>query len=233
MLRRGVGAVLDAVFPLRCAGCRGPGSWFCASCAARLRAPRAFRCLACGRFSTVTPCPLCPASARGADTLVALAHLQGPGREALHRLKYGDRPQVADALVESLLERRGDLPPHIQAVLDAPAHVLAVPLHPSRLSSRGYNQAEELALALSERLGRRYCDGLARLDASPSLVGRSGEERRGLLEGAFTWRGPGPPPPRVLLVDDVATTGSTLQACARVLREAGAVCVNAVAVMQG
>jgi ComF family protein len=233
MLRRGVGAVLDAVFPLRCAGCGAPGSWFCPGCATTLRPPRPYRCLACGRVSTVAPCPLCPASATGADTLVALAHLQGPGREALHRLKYGDRPQVAGALIQSLVERWEELPAHTRAVLELPGPVLAVPLHASRLDSRGYNQAEHLALALSERLGQPYRAGLVRLDASPSLVGRSGEERRAQLAAAFAWPGPGSPPPRVLLVDDVATTGSTLQACARVLREAGAVCVNAVAVMQG
>jgi ComF family protein len=111
-----------------------------------------------------------------------------------------------------------------------------VPLHPRRLRQRGFNQALEL-LRVAEKLSRRpaaralvVSDGLRRIRDTPALGWESPASRRRIVAGAFAM----PRPEwaqgrRILLVDDVMTTGATLAECARVLLKAGATEVHVVA----
>ena len=121
---------------------------------------------------------------------------------------------------------------------DAVAHrvhadlVVAVPLHWRRRLARGYNQAEAVARPLARRLGLPWAAALARERATPAQAGLDRAQRRTNVRGAFrVARGAGPVAGlRILLVDDVATTGATLHEAARCLRAAGATSVTAVAV---
>ena len=107
-----------------------------------------------------------------------------------------------------------------------PGDVLVpVPLHPRRLRSRGYNQSELLARALSKKLGMEMDQRLlARTRNTPPQVSASREDRRDNVQGSFRCDGRVDKRP-VILVDDVATTGSTLMACAGALKDAGAASV--------
>jgi predicted amidophosphoribosyltransferase len=109
------------------------------------------------------------------------------------------------------------------AVADSSADAVTwVPLSRSRLARRGYDQARALALATASILGVAPVPMLARTRDTPAQAMRRGAERRRAMRGAFRFVGRGPPPPAVLLVDDVLTTGATAAECARVLRAAGA-----------
>jgi predicted amidophosphoribosyltransferase len=108
-----------------------------------------------------------------------------------------------------------------------------VPLHQHRLRARGYNQAAVLAAELAARLRRPLVAGLARVLDSPPQVGQGGEGRRVALQQAFRWEAAAAPPIEVLLIDDVVTTGATLLAAARALKEAGAARVHALAIALG
>jgi predicted amidophosphoribosyltransferase len=145
---------------------------------------------------------------------VALARspflFDGPARAAVLKLKFGGWREVARAFAVAM------------ACLDLPASevVTWVPLGREREAERGYDQAQALAQALARRLGGRTAPLLRRTLATAPQARRSAGERRAALSGAF--RAVGDPPPSVLLVDDVLTTGGTAAACADALLGAGA-----------
>jgi predicted amidophosphoribosyltransferase len=124
------------------------------------------------------------------------------------------------AAAEAALGVDGAFPPAARRPVLVP-----VPLHPRRLRPRGYNQAALVADALARRVGLEVADCLARTGSAATQVGRGRAERRSGPAGSIESRGP--VPDRALLVDDVATTGATLGACAAALRVAGCVEVAA------
>ena len=140
-------------------------------------------------------------------------------REALHAFKFRGKRAVARPLGDLLAEAGAGYPGARGAGLLVP-----VPLYPDRERERGFNQAALLA----ERLGRLWgvavaANALERTAATPAQTGLSGEERRRNVRGAFAVPRPARVAGRrVLLVDDVLTTGATADACARALRRAGA-----------
>jgi predicted amidophosphoribosyltransferase len=179
------------------------------------------------------PAPAPPA----VDRWSALLAYDGPARELLAQLKYRNRRSVVAwlaagmaALVSSWLTATGPLlSPWLSD--GGPVVVTWAPTGPGRARRRGFDQAELLALALARRLGLPCAPLLVRMPGPPQ-TGRSGWERRHLprfaLNPAELGRCGGRAPPRVLLVDDVATTGATLSAAGRALRAGGAEEVAAV-----
>jgi ComF family protein len=153
----------------------------------------------------------------------AVARYDETARRLVHRLKYGDRVELARAL-GGMMARAG-----AELMLDADV-IVPVPLHRSRLWWRRFNQAMALAGALSRTSGVP-CDPflLARVKRTRSQVGLTRTQRGDNLQGAF--RVPADAKPhlagkRVLLVDDVVTTGATANACSRALLRAGAESVD-------
>jgi ComF family protein len=144
----------------------------------------------------------------------------GPARDLVTALKFRGALGVADAMAA-------------QIAANAPSELLEgvtlvpVPLHARRLRSRGYNQASAIAAALGERTGLELADCLVRTGPPVTQVGRARSERRAGPAGAIELRGGGLPA-RVLLIDDVVTTGATLAACRATLVAAGALEVAAV-----
>ncbi|MBI4238484.1 MAG: ComF family protein [Deltaproteobacteria bacterium] len=211
--RAWVGAALAAVFPRRCVGCDrvlGAGSdgeaGICAGCA------------------VVVPWVMGPVGTAWVpnlrwERLTAVCRFEGPLVAAIHGLKYERRTDRARALSALLWQSVAARCPY-----DV---VLAVPLAADRLRERGYNQSQLLAKGVARRFGvRAPVDWVRRVRATRPQVGLEAGARLDNVRGAFamTPRGAaGTRDRRVLLIDDVLTTGATLHECARVLHRAGAV----------
>jgi predicted amidophosphoribosyltransferase len=133
-------------------------------------------------------------------------------RRAIHRLKFAGWRPVADALSVAMAD--------VWDAAAVPDAVTWVPLSRRRLAARGYDQARALARALAPRIEVPAVPLLRRVADPGPQARRGGRARRDAMRGVF--EGIGRPPPRVLLVDDVLTTGATAGACAEVLLDAGA-----------
>ena len=232
-------AALDLLYPARCAACDveldRPNDIFCGPCALTLTpidsgCPRCARPLPT-RSERPPPCLGCLQRPPRFDAAAAGFEFGGALAEAIRRLKWQRMPELAPSLGVLLYEALQRAPADFAAIdLIAP-----VPLHRRRLRAREFNQAGELAAALREAararevpLGRVALDAraLERMRDTPPQTGLdSGQRRRNVL-GAFRARIPERVRGRrVLLVDDVLTTGATADACASALKQAGAATV--------
>lgn len=212
MLAEVLERAVDVLFPRACAGC-GAGPWpFCDACTAALVPLEPPWCRRCGRPSAadVDRCRDCP-PASIASVRSAFAY-RGPAREAVHRLKFSGWRGVGDALAAALAALG---PPPADAVT-------WVPLAPRRRAERGFDQAHVLAKALARDLELPAAAFVRRTAATGPQSRRTREERLRAMTGAFAPISHRPPPARLLLVDDVFTTGATATACAATLVRAGA-----------
>ncbi|MBN2369194.1 MAG: ComF family protein [Vicinamibacteria bacterium] len=218
--------LLAAVFPARCVECR---SWLarptrgplCEAC--WLALPRhASPLCRCGHVlppGLAGPCGRCRRGLTEFEAGASIGPYEGGLRTLVHELKFRGRRRVASRLAEVCLEI-----PAVSALLASRPIVVPVPLHGRRLRERGYNQSALIAGALARRAGLSCVSGaLERRRWTPPQTGLSAAARRANVAGAFVVRQPAAVAGRtVILVDDVYTTGATIRACARALRDANA-----------
>ncbi len=203
-------ALLELLFPAHCVACHRAGAWLCEACAATIPGP--------GRLERVAWHRL---RAGGLEGVYSLSPHVAPLREAVHALKYEGLRALATPLA-GLLWRAWQAGPLAVDV------VAPVPLHVRRVRQRGYNQSELLARAFCAASGLPFRPGeLVRHRDTRSQVGLSLAERQANVAGAFGCRSGSLSGRRVLLMDDVLTTGATLMACSAALRDAGARAVYA------
>lgn len=206
-----VRVAVDLFYPLRCAGCATFDVVLCQACARSLEpATGAGRCAHCSaRWEGSDNCPRCLHLQQVAGVRAPF-EMAGPARQLVHSLKYRRYTSVAPVMAEYLHTVSANLPVDTW---------YAVPLHRSRERSRGFNQAEELR----HRAGLPAGPGeLLRTRKTATQVGQHLTERRQNVSGAFEYRGPSLAGRSIGIIDDVITTGATVNECARMLREAGA-----------
>ncbi len=167
------------------------------------------------------PCSRCRAHQPAFRAARSAFVYEGAARAAVHALKYDGVSALARPLAHLMLEPLRDWAPPVDALVP-------VPLAGRRRRTRGYNQSELLAQEIARSVGLRLeRRAIVRRWAGAPQVGQADEEaRRRNVSGAFA-RGPAPVQGGVLLIDDVLTTGATLDACARVLLGGGAEAVYA------
>jgi ComF family protein len=192
------------------------GSWLCERCRGRIRRLEEPMCRRCGvELESAQRQCACRGRIRALAGLRSAVAYEGPVELAVQRFKYEGWRRLAGPLALLLAER---------LVVEglAAAYVVPVPLHPRRLRQRGFNQADLLARELRRRLALGKPPGeLIRTRATPPQVGHDRLWRLQNVRGAFAWRGADLAGRSLLLIDDVATTGATLDACAAALRASG------------
>jgi ComF family protein len=225
--------LVHALLPAPCLECarplpvRGAALGLCSACRGRLKRLPEERCAICARPLPAQappegfPCAACRESPPGFDRLLALWSYEPPLDRVVQALKFHRLDYLGRHLAAALAQELG-------AGLAACDGVVPVPLHWRRRLARGYNQAERIARPLARSLALPLVPALSRTRATPpqSRLGR--QERLANLRRAFRARRPERLRDRhLLLVDDVATTGATLDAAATVLKKAGAAAVTA------
>lgn len=202
------------------------GALICPSCIPKLSPVRQPTCKKCGKevfADHIEFCPDCMRRKRSFDSGVALLNYNAAAQKSMAAIKYKNKREYLDFYAEAIFHRYGNWAAHQNAEALVP-----VPVHPDRLRQRGFNQAEELA----DRLGRLMeipvlSDLLGRVKKTAPQKGLSAAERLKNLQEAFAvsgnYGGTGKRnmPDSVILVDDIYTTGSTVEACSRVLKAAG------------
>ncbi|MFW6150886.1 MAG: ComF family protein [Chloroflexota bacterium] len=222
MPHRGASLVLDFLFPPRCVGCGRVGRFLCEGCVGTL--PRILPpvCPYCGRpqISDIA-CPQCAGHTLSIDAVRSPFRFEGAVRRAILELKYSRIRALAPVLASLVAD---------YFVLNLlPGDVLVpVPLHRRRLKQRGYNQSELLAKDLSALTGVPMdTTSLARTGAEdPQVRAQDAAQRKMNVAGAFFCRDGSMQGRRVILVDDVCTSGATLEACACAVKQGGAASVR-------
>ena len=208
---------LDILFPPRCAGCGQKGSHWCKDCQRNARLVIPPVCDSCGqKINRPGLCTRCSHNRPAFSALRSWGVYEGPVRNAIINLKYHKDIGLGEALSTPLARLLRGLAWEVEIVVP-------VPLGVARLKQRGYNQAGAVARPLALAAGINYRPkALRRTRETPSQVGLSYDDRLENVSGAFR-ADPGITSQRnVLVVDDVATSSATINACAIALLEAGA-----------
>jgi competence protein ComFC len=237
-LRRITETVASLFYPPHCAECGAStqtGVFLCPACAGGALKIEAPFCRQCsqpfeGDITGEFRCSNCDGRKFHFECAIAKYRSKGVVRDFIHRLKYERayylRKPLAEWAAVGLTDKR---------VLIRPFDFFVpVPLHPTRKRERGFNQAEAIGTVLASRAGKPMVNALRRTRYTTTQTRLDRAERMENLRGAFVVRKPDAVRGRnIILVDDVFTTGSTIEECARVLREADAASVRALTVARG
>lgn len=215
----------DILFPRRCPVCGEivlpKGSLICPGCMAKLSWVRRPVCKKCGKEvadGTIEYCYDCTRHKRTFDYGLSLINYDDTASRSMARIKYNNRREYLDFYSEAMVRKMGKRIQSMNGDVLVP-----VPVHPSRRRERGFNQAEELAVRLSGPLGIPVNTAILKRErktAPQKSLDSSGRLKN--LEQAFSASALPPGIKNIILVDDIYTTGSTVEACTRVLRKAGA-----------
>jgi len=213
MLGRGIELIKSLVFPTFCTECEVEGELWCAACQNKFSK----------KTSSWNPNTDTAVTALRQVTALSLYDESGPIAACIQALKYNFQTDTKNMWERFLVFPR----------IDTNFVCIPVPLYPRRLRERGFNQAEFLARLIAKNHGLEVdTTGLVRTRATKQQVRLKKEERLVNMHDAFAWTGASVSK-KIYLVDDVYTTGATMQACAKALLAAGAQCVEGLVVARG
>lgn len=215
----------DLLFPRRCPACHGitdkKGELICEKCVGRFSAVKAPFCFKCGKEigdEREEYCGDCIKKSFPFSRNVAAFNYDEIAGNSVMRFKNGGRREYADYYAQQLLSLRGK-----EIAGFKPDAIIPVPLLPAKKRERGFNQAEEIARRIEKAIGvRLLSDAVIKVKNTGSQKQLDAKSRQESLKNAFLAKYSLKDFPRVLLVDDVFTTGSTLSALAKTVKKAGA-----------
>lgn len=211
--------VSDILFPVFCLQCDKEGEWVCQSCLNKIESLEQTSCIGCGsKVQQVACCQMC-LDTRPTQSYWSLYKYHTPLiSSVILQLKYHGAFDIERTLVKLLYQHKF-IYSYIENKFDC---IVPVPLHPIRFRERGFNQSDCVARAVSEVFGIPIVNALIRTKVTKQQALLSGVQRKENVVGAFVCTDvEGVFGKRVLLIDDVLTTGSTIDACAVALNNAG------------
>ncbi|MCK5319870.1 ComF family protein [Candidatus Parcubacteria bacterium] len=239
--------IFDLLFPIECLGCGKQGKWLCAECLKKLEVNSRQHCLNCkieNNFGEL--CHECKKNFYLDGVLAAGNYEDKLIAQLIKQYKYYFSKKIADILGDFLLFFLRNL--NSQMILlpakkeNAPEfiggqdnyYIMPVPLHKRRLRWRGFNQAEEIAKILAKKLNiPLILNQLSRQKYSKPQAKTDSQKRKTNISGCFGCQGDSLDGKNIILIDDVVTSGSTLNECAKVLKEKGAREVWGICVARG
>lgn len=223
--------VLDIFFPKKCINCRKYGEELCFECAKEIEMVVTSVCPLCGKISKSGKiCAVCKNKSKFVlkGIISAAVYDSGPTKEIIHHLKYSGMTRLSDILAELIVIRLR------KEKFSTDTVVVPVPLHESRFTERGFNQSELIGKYVANKIGLPGGNAIERSKNRKPQAELKRSQRLSNLSGCFEVVDPGFIAGKtVLLIDDVATTGATLNECAKVLRSSGAKEVWGVVVAHG
>jgi ComF family protein len=211
-------SIVEFFFPSRCIGCSRFGPLLCGNCINKLPWIVPPFCIKCGKPETSGDyCPSCWSVPLSIDGIRSPLRFEGNARKAVHELKYYNLKSISRLMARILFNYLQNNPLPVDMLI-------AVPLHKKRLHARGYNQSYLVARELGELMQLPVSNGgLIKIkDSKPQVRTANVDERRKNVENAFTCSTTLFQQKRLILIDDVCTTGATLEACSVALKSAGA-----------
>jgi len=214
---------LDWFYPVNCINCGKVGFRICQDCQSQIKLITNPICTICGTpTKTSGVCSLCRRKKPNYRLLRSWAVFEGPVQKAIHRIKYKNDLTLGKELASLMINYVKDLCLPIDSVIP-------VPLGEKRRKERGYNQAGLIAYPLALEFGWNFLpDGLIRCRETESQVGLNAMERHENVRNAFTANPKKVAGKKILLIDDVATTGATISSCTEALKAGGALDVFAI-----
>jgi len=218
-------SLFDLLFPKRCVQCKKFGSYLCTNCFASITFIDNMVCTVCQKqaIGGLTH-PVCKTKYCIDGVFPSLVY-KGVVKKLVYVFKYPPyltdlQTQLIDLFYEGIIQKE-----QFFSLLQEPSVFIPIPLHEGKFKKRGYNQAKLLAEGLAKRFDASVIDCLKRVKSTKTQVGLTKEERRKNIEQAFALQGTVSEllqkSQQVFLVDDVVTSGATLQEAAKVLKKAG------------
>lgn len=215
--------VKSILFPISCASCGEEGQWWCRRCRKICAGEAKSQCPVCARPTAAgAPCQSCRAASSLDGVAVFFNYAPGsPPAELIRQFKYSYATDMMPLWREIISDRLA-ADSVLKNCLAPGTALIPVPLHRRRERERGFNQARLIARALGEASGLLVEENLRRGRYTSQQAKLTRPERLENVADAFLWPGSLAAPEQVALVDDVFTTGATMQECARVLKLRGA-----------
>ncbi len=227
--------VLDVLFPIECLSCGREGEWFCNDCIRKLRPLTDHGCIFCGNNNlSGATCKNCRKTHSLDGVFSAGNYDQKELADAIKKFKYSLITSLADPLSEFIVKTIKDHRLSFDSGLFSGARsICAIPLHHKRLKWRGFNQSELVAENLIKKTEWKRLDGLKRTKNNRPQAKIGESERMDNLRGCFSYGGESLQGRKIILIDDVATTGATLESAAKTLKDFGAASVWGLTIAKG
>lgn len=227
--------VIDFLFPLECFGCKKEGIWICHECFSSIPFKSGQSCVFCRKPNlNGSTCNKCAANHYLDQCLSAGNYTNPLLSQIIKACKYSFAKELSIPIAQFIINfLENDFSSYSSLFEEKNIFLVPIPLHKKRLNWRGFNQSELLAHKISKKFEVELLLELLRIKNNTPQAKLEEEKRRSNLSGSFYWTGRALNNKKIILIDDVATTGTTLDETAKILKQAGAQKVIAITVAGG